>query len=379
MPERVNVLELRSVRGTGGGPEKTIMLGAAQADPREFAVTVCYIRDARDRVFSLGERAAGLGLDYVEVFERHSLDPGIWPALRRLVRERAIHIVHAHEYKTDLLALLLARAERVVPVATVHGWTGHTVRERIVYYPADRRLLARYPRLIAVSGEIREQLVAAGARADCVSVVLNGIDPERFRRDPARVSRAREALGYEPAHLVVGAVGRLEAQKRFDLLIDAVARLLPDHPSVRLVIAGGGSLFHELQRHAGRVLPDGSWRLLGHTDDVGEVYHAIDVLVQSSDYEGTPNAVLEAMAFETPVVARADRTARPIGSPCGGHRRDRTRAGCSPGPHACGPSPRGAGPVVHSADASGGRDLPRADGCARRPLAARRHGADRLT
>jgi glycosyltransferase involved in cell wall biosynthesis len=134
-------------------------------------------------------------------------------------------------------------------------------------------------------------------------VVLNGIDPERFRRDPARVSRAREALGYEPAHLVVGAVGRLEAQKRFDLLIDAVARLLPDHPSVRLVIAGGGSLFHELQRHAGRVLPDGSWRLLGHTDDVGEVYHAIDVLVQSSDYEGTPNAVLEAMAFETPVVA----------------------------------------------------------------------------
>ena len=44
----IRVLELRSVRGTGGGPEKTIMLGAAQADPREFAVTVCYIRDQRD-------------------------------------------------------------------------------------------------------------------------------------------------------------------------------------------------------------------------------------------------------------------------------------------------------------------------------------------
>lgn len=69
----IRVLELRSVRGTGGGPEKTIMLGAAQADPREFAVTVCYIRDQRDAAFRLDERARGLGLDYLEVHERNSL------------------------------------------------------------------------------------------------------------------------------------------------------------------------------------------------------------------------------------------------------------------------------------------------------------------
>ena len=77
----VRVLELRSVRGTGGGPEKTILLGAAMADPARSQVTVCYLRDERDPGFGVTERAAGVDVDYVEVTERHSFDPGIWPQL----------------------------------------------------------------------------------------------------------------------------------------------------------------------------------------------------------------------------------------------------------------------------------------------------------
>ena len=112
--EPIRVLELRSVWGTGGGPEKTILLSAARHDRRRFEVTVCYLRDRRDRVFRIGERARSMGVEYAEVVERHSFDPAIWPALRNLVRSRRIDVVHAHEYKTDLLALLLARFERAV-------------------------------------------------------------------------------------------------------------------------------------------------------------------------------------------------------------------------------------------------------------------------
>src|SRR5262245_53683572 len=107
----LRILELRSVFGTGGGPEKTILLGAAQADPARYRVTVCYIRDRRDRVFHIDERVRALGIDYVEVPERHSWDPAIWGRLRRLVRARNIDIVHAHDYKTDFWALALARHE----------------------------------------------------------------------------------------------------------------------------------------------------------------------------------------------------------------------------------------------------------------------------
>ena len=150
-------------------------------------------------------------------------------------------------------ALLLGEREPVIPLSTVHGWTGHSDRERRFYYPLDRRLLARYPRLVAVSGQIKDELVASGSDPARVTVVLNAIDPDRFRRDPARVPEARTRFGWTPADYVIGAVGRLEPQKRFDLLIDAVASLRATYPALRLMIAGEGSSREALERH--EILP----------------------------------------------------------------------------------------------------------------------------
>ncbi|MFA5911162.1 MAG: glycosyltransferase [Vicinamibacterales bacterium] len=304
-PRAVHILELRSVVGAGGGPEKTILLGAQRSDPRKFRVTVCYLRDARDQGFAVRERAEALGVDYVEIVERTSFDVRVWRALRRLVRARGIDIIHAHDYKTDLLALMIARAEGIVPVATAHGWTGHSRRERWVYYPCDKRVIRAFPIAVAVSSQIKSDLVRAGMPASRVRVILNGIDHTAFRRDRTRETAARRELQLDDADLVIGSAGRLEPQKRFDLLIRAGATLRDRHPRLRLLIAGEGSMRPELERLAGEVMPAGACRLLGHRSDIRPLHHALDVFVQSSDYEGTPNAVLEAMALETPIVATA--------------------------------------------------------------------------
>lgn len=298
----IRVLELRSVRGTGGGPEKTILHGAAWADATRLAVTVCYIRDARDPIFPVGARARALGLDYVEIVERHSFDPAVWPALRQIVRDRAIDIVHAHEYKTDLLALLLARASGVRPLATVHGWSGDTWRER-AYYVADKRLLARFPRVIAVSSRIRAELLRRGAHPDRIRVVLNGIDPARFRRDPDQRSAARARFGLMPTDIALGGIGRLESEKRVDTLLHAVAMLRPQHRHLKVLVAGDGTLRSALAETARHLGVGDICRFLGHVSDIGVLHQALDVFVQASEREGAPNAVLEAMAMETPVVA----------------------------------------------------------------------------
>jgi glycosyltransferase involved in cell wall biosynthesis len=300
---KIRVLELRSVLGTGGGPEKTILLGAARANRDDFDIVVCYIRDRRDGVFHLDARAQALGVDYVEVDERHSFDVRIWGQLTRLVRGRHIDIVHAHEHKTDLLVLLLARRTGVIPLATAHGWTGQSVRERRVYYPADKRLLARYPRVIAVSSEIKDTLVRAGARADRVTVILNAIDPAAFRRSAERRDAVRRELGFGPGDTVIGAVGRLERQKRFDVLLEAMAPIAAARSGIRLVIVGDGRLRAGLERQASDLGLNGTCRFLGHRQDIADLHNAFDLFVQSSEYEGTPNAVLEAMAMETPIVA----------------------------------------------------------------------------
>ena len=239
----------------------------------------------------------------VEVLERHSFDRRVWSALKRLVAERRIDIIHAHEYKTNLLAWLLERRTSVIALATAHGWTGHSARERYVYYPADKRLLARYRHVIAVSSDIKAELVRHRASPDRVSVILNSIDPRRFQPNGADRAAVRQELGYGPDEFVIGGVGRVEPQKRFDLLIEAFGQIALRHPQARLVLVGDGSLKADLEAQTARLPIRDRCRWLGHRHDVSRVQQALDLFVQASDYEGTPNAVLEAMAMETPIVA----------------------------------------------------------------------------
>ena len=74
-------------------------------------------------------------------------------------------------------------------------------------------------------------------------------------------------------------------------------------PKLRLFIVGEGSLRSVLETQVDRLGLGGVCRLLGQRSDIVDLHHAFNVFVQSSSNEGAPNAVLEAMALETPVVA----------------------------------------------------------------------------
>jgi len=299
----IRILELRSARGSGGGPDKTILAGAAASDPSRYAVTVCYLRDGRDETFSIGTHAAAMKIDFTAVPERHSFDWAVWPALRRLVVERGIDIVHSHDYKTDLLALLLAWRTGAIPLATVHNWCGLTARERLLYYPADKYLLRAFPLVIAVSRQIREELERCRVRPERILTLLNGVDVVKFRRDSAMAASARAELGVAPEHVVIGAVGRLESEKRYDVLIDAVAALRNRCPLLRLALVGEGSWRPRLEALVAQHGLQKRCTLLGYRRDVVRISQAFDLFIQSSDDEGTSNALLEAMALEIPIVA----------------------------------------------------------------------------
>jgi glycosyltransferase involved in cell wall biosynthesis len=305
-PPPIRVLELRSVTGQGGGPEKTLLNGAAQADPARLAVTLCFLRRPNVEPLWVASRAEALGVDYVEVVDRHPLEPRTWPLLRRLVRERGVHIVHSHDYKADLYAWLLARFEPVAPIATAHGWTGSTWRERVLYYPVDRLLLARFPKVIAVSREIREQLSRrAEADAGRVEVLLNGIGAPAAAELPESRERVRRDWGFADGVRVIGAVGRLEREKRLDLLLEAFASVRRRHDDVRLVIVGDGDLAVPLRRQVEKAGLAADCRFLGYRHDADRLQSGFDVYVQASSYEGSANAVLEAMLGGAPVVATA--------------------------------------------------------------------------
>ena len=301
--EPVRVLVLRSVDGPGGGAESVLLRTAARIDPARVRLTLCCIHRADDEAYDFDRRAAQLGLDYCGVPQHSILARGIFQQVAEIVRQRQVTIVDAQDYKAAFFAYRLARREGIFPVATLHGWSGHHWRERLLYYPVEKFLAGTFPLAIAVSGEIRDTLVRWRCRPDRVCVLPNGIDPQEFRPLAGARARVRAALGLDAADEVLGAVGRLASGKRFDLLLEAMARLLPQRPRLRLVVVGEGSLKAKLQQQAERlgIAPRCHW--LGHRTDVRELYQGFDVFVQSSDHEGSPTVVVEAMALAVPVVA----------------------------------------------------------------------------
>jgi glycosyltransferase involved in cell wall biosynthesis len=138
-------------------------------------------------------------------------------------------------------------------------------------------------------------------REKCI-LIENAIDTEEFRRSQ-RIEKAKARLGIAPQRLLVGAVGRLSAEKGLDLLIRALDRLLQQGLDVGLIIAGEGEQFPALQAlinemgHADRI------HLLGYRSDPRHLYEAMDVYALTSFREGLPNVLLEALAMEVPVVA----------------------------------------------------------------------------
>lgn len=215
-------------------------------------------------------------------------------------RERAA-IWHGHDYKSNLLGLLLNRFWPMRLMTTVHGWVRHTQRTPL-YYGIDRFCLPRFERVICVSEDLVDQCRACGVAADRCVLIENGIDVDEYRRT-LTVADAKARIGIALDELTIGAVGRLSPEKGFDVLIRAADGLVAEGLPVRLVIVGEGDDAPRLQTLIDELGHGDRFQLLGYRPDTITIYQALDVFALSSFREGLPNVVLEAMALEVPVVA----------------------------------------------------------------------------
>ena len=131
--------------------------------------------------------------------------------------------------------------------------------------------------------------------------VPNAVDSDLFRPQP---SSLREKLGIAPGDFVAVYVARFQAFKNHAMLVDAFARFAQNHPSARLLLAGGGPLENAVRGQVANLRLSSQVFFLGETPhrDLPAVYAAADVGVVSSDYESFCFAALEAMATALPVL-----------------------------------------------------------------------------
>jgi glycosyltransferase involved in cell wall biosynthesis len=249
----------------------------------------------------LREKAEEREAPFIGVPDRGPWDLSIIPAFLNLCRREKVQIWHGHDYKTNVLGLLLRRFWPMRLVTTVHGWVENTNRTPL-YYKIDKYCLPRYEAVIGVSQDLVQTSLECGVAPERCMLVENGVDTAEYQRRMT-IAEAKSKQGYPANRLLIGGVGRLSAEKGFEILIRSVDALIKRGLDVGLWIIGEGNQRSALQKLIDDLGQGERMRLLGYRQDTLDLYQAMDVFCLSSIREGLPNVMLEAMALQTPVVA----------------------------------------------------------------------------
>ena len=220
---------------------------------------------------------------------------------RRRIRELCVQflpdVVHTHGCRSDVIDAGVARALDLATVTTVHGSSrlGGITR---LYEWLEFALFRRFDAVVAVSQPLVRTLRRFGVARDRIHVIPNGWNgriPERGRR------AAREMLRLPGDAFVIGWVGRLIPVKGAEVFLGALDQLR-DLPWVASII-GDGSERTRLERLSIRLGLDDRIRFHGQVDHAAELFPAFDAYALSSHSEGTPVALIEAIAAQVPVIA----------------------------------------------------------------------------
>lgn len=298
---RLKILDLRDTHEIGG-PGKTILESFRAIDHDRFDLHVGVFRawvERDDTPFLAAARAFGMPIH--EGRGGSAYDPRQVRRLAQIVRDGAFDIVHAHEAVSDVLTYLMSFLHRVPIVSTAHGWIANS-RKGAFMVALDKRVLARFDCVIAVSRKMQRDLVGAGAPEAKVTLLHNAIVLENYRRSDGPGALA-SLVGRRLPSPVMVSIGRLSPEKGHADLIDALAIVAARGRHIATVLAGDGPARADLeQRIRAAGLQD--WvHLPGYIDRPARLLQDADSMVLPSHTEGLPNAALEALAMQVPVLA----------------------------------------------------------------------------
>jgi glycosyltransferase involved in cell wall biosynthesis len=301
-PTKNTVLHVRVVTGAGGGPDKTILRSAKYADPQRLRMAAAYLYPKGDAgMATIKSLAKQLRCPLFAIAEKGAVDASALHRLLKLCQELRVTIWHGHDYKSDLLGLVLRRFYPMKLVTTVHGFVRKDLRTRL-YCWLDDLALPHYDHVIAVSPPLVRHCLDHGVPTEQLSYIPNAIELAEFTRSLDRTN-AKANLGIPDAAPVIGAISRFSPEKGVDRAIHLLANLQQQFPLAQLHLVGDGPQKEGLQSLARRLHVEHAIRWCGWQADTRPFYEAMDMLLLPSHTEGLPNAVLEAMAMKVPVAA----------------------------------------------------------------------------
>jgi glycosyltransferase involved in cell wall biosynthesis len=225
---------------------------------------------------------------------------GAWQILK-FAKSMGCDVLHSHGYKGNILFGWIPKSIRHLPLmTTVHGWTstGTAFTKMRMYEWLDSQTLSQMDAVVLVNKEMLAHPKVVGRKNIKLYVVDNGINIEEPDSYPC------EELELQPGNQFnIIAVGRLSLEKGFDVLLNAMGRVVKGGTNVSLVIFGEGRERRKLESLISELGLQGNVKMPGFMENVAKTFPCFDLLVIPSLSEGLPITLLEAMRAKIPVIA----------------------------------------------------------------------------
>ena len=299
--EPITVFHVRN-SNYAGGIETTLMGWFKYADTTHIRPRLFLFRERRQ----LHQRSVG-------ILEQNGIDCELLPwgfarnlpgAVWRLWREvRAVSkpVLHSHDTRSDLVALIVAKLTGAPLIVSNHAWHPADLKRKVLE-GIRARLMRSADLIISVSQDTHRETLEKGLDAEKCIALYSGIDLAPYRNLPAK-AEARRYLGIDENDFVIGNIARLWPEKEQAAIVDAAKLLAPRYPEMRFVIVGDGPLAESLQNRVNEQGLAGEVLMPGFKEDFVSALVAMDCFAFPSSAEGTPMVIYSAMAIGLPIVS----------------------------------------------------------------------------
>lgn len=286
----------------GGGAEKIIaMLSEGLAATGDTVTVVSLLKEPQDT--TIPDRLRSAGVDIVYLNGKKS-DPFLLFRLRRTIKQIAPDVIHAHLIHPNLLSRLASAGLGIPLVNTIHTAEKRSGKKK--YFLMDKLTwrLADCMTAVSAAAAVYHRQLCGLKKSVHIRVIPNAVEP--VVPAPEELCRSLREQWCSGADKVIGCVGRLDAMKGFDIMLDRLeplSHLIPDGEKWLLVVLGDGPDRETLERKAaGLRFENLKVVFAGFHSNAASLMNLFDIFFTPSLCEGYGLAVAEAMTLGLPVV-----------------------------------------------------------------------------
>ena len=297
---KLNVLQFICPTGFYGA-ERWILALARNLDSDDVNCELVVTREPNVPDLEISKRYADLQLPVHELAMSGRFDFSVVTKLCRLIKERNIHIIHTHGYKSDILGVLAAKRAGIKSVCTPHGFENAEDFKLKAFIWVGCQSFRFFDAVVPLSEQLIDQVKPYGINKTKLRYIQNGVDLKEV--EDARDQGVLRESDADRSEKIIGFVGQMISRKNIFDILDIFNELCSQRADLRLQLLGDGDQRQELEEYASKLEYHDKIEFVGFVNNRLDYLRSFDLFVMSSSLEGIPRCLMETLAMGIPVAA----------------------------------------------------------------------------